>query len=69
MRNLPGVDPEQKEIIHLEEIAARDAQDGLDLFQATLAHLGFSLGAAAAPVRPSPKGRQYARRRYRHNGA
>ena len=57
MRNLPGVDPEQEEIIHFKKIAARDAQNGLDLLQATLAHVGLSsLGAAIAPVAPLPEG-------------
>ena len=54
LRNLPGVDAEQKEVIHFEEIAARDPQNGLDLVQASVGHLGFSSLARRDPRRPRP---------------
>ena len=41
-RDLPGIDAEQKEVIHFEEIAARDPQNGLDLVQSGLGHFGVS---------------------------
>ena len=36
--NLPGVNAEQKEVIHFEEIAAGDAQNGLDSVEPCFAH-------------------------------
>ena len=39
--DLPGVDAEQKEVIHFEEIAAGDAQYGLGFFETCLAHGAF----------------------------
>ena len=57
VRNLPGVDAEQEEVVHLEEVAAGDAQNGLDLLQASLGHVGFSsVGAATVRFSPLPEG-------------
>ena len=41
MRDLPGVDAEQEEVVHLEEVAAGDAQDGLQLVESRSAHVGL----------------------------
>ena len=38
LRDLPGVDAEQKEVIHFEEIAAGDAQNGLDFVEPRFVH-------------------------------
>ena len=40
VRDLSGVDAEQEEVVHLEEIAAGDAQDGLQLVETRPAHVG-----------------------------
>ena len=44
-----GVEAEQEEVEHLEEVAARDAQNGLDLVQTSLSHLGFSSRGSRDP--------------------
>ena len=55
VRDLPGVDAEQKEVVHLEEVAAGDAQDGLQLVESRSAHIGLPTRRlpAIAMLRPA----------------
>ena len=46
VRDRSGVDAEQEEVVHLEEVAARDAQNGLELLEAIRGH---SLPPTPAP--------------------
>ena len=54
VRDLPGVDAEQEEIVHLEEVAAGDAEHRLELVEARLAHSGLPRPPVSAPQRTGP---------------